>query len=54
MLLWVIILYFMDIHHYGKDFVVQNCNLFERIGRWFVTFGWLEMIVISYFLFTIL
>lgn len=53
MLILVIIFYFMDVRRCGKDFVTQNCNLFERIGRWFVIFGWLEMILISYLLFTI-
>lgn len=50
MLIITFIAYFLDIKHYGKDFVEENCNLFERVGRWFLTFGWIEIILLYYVL----
>ncbi len=54
MFLLTIILYFMDIHNYGKEYVYQNCNFFERIGRWFILCGWFEILVMYYILTKIL
>ena len=50
MLIITLIAYFLDIKHYGKDFVEENCNFFETIGRWFLTFGWIEIILLYYIL----
>jgi hypothetical protein len=52
MLIITFIAYFLDIKHYGKDFVEENCNLFERVGKWFLTFGWIEIILLCYYFIT--
>jgi len=51
LLLFTIIWYFIDIKHYGKKFVNENCNFYERIGRWFVTFGWTEILLLCYYIY---
>lgn len=48
MLIITLIAYLLDIKHYGKDFVDENCNLFERIGKWFVIIGWVEIALLFY------
>ena len=48
MLIITLIAYLLDIKHYGKDFVNKNCNLFERIGKWFVIIGWVEIVLLLY------
>lgn len=51
LLLVAIISYFIDLKHYGKKFVNENCNFYETIGRWFVTFGWIEISLLCYYLY---
>jgi len=51
LLLFTIIWYFIDIKRYGKRFVSENCNFYERIGRWFVTFGWTEILLLCYYIY---
>lgn len=47
MLIVTIVFYLMDVKSYGANFVNANCSLFERLGRWFVMCGWLEVLLIS-------
>lgn len=50
MLIITIIFYLLDIKEYGINFVNENCNLYERIGKWFIMYGWLELLIIGYIL----
>jgi hypothetical protein len=50
MLILTIIFYLLDIKEYGIDFVNKNCNFYERVGRWFIMCGWLEVLVMDYIL----
>ena len=47
MLIVTIVFYLMDIKSYGIELVKESCNLYERVGRWFVLCGWLELLLIS-------
>lgn len=47
MLIITLMFYLIDVKSYGIDFVNANCGLCERIGRWFVMCGWLEVLLIS-------
>lgn len=47
MLIVTIVFYLMDVKSYGIDFINANCSLCERLGRWFVVCGWLELLLIS-------
>lgn len=49
MLILTIIFYLLDVHHYGIDFVKENSCFAERIGIWFLMFGWIEVILLCYF-----
>jgi hypothetical protein len=50
MLIITIMFYLLDVKEYGIDFVRENCNLYERVGRWFIICGWLEILLIDYVL----
>ena len=53
MLILTIIFYLLDIKHYGRDFVQNNCCFAERIGRWFLMYGWIEVVLLCYFFYKI-
>ena len=53
MLIITLIFYLMDVKSYGIDFVNANCSLRERLGRWFIVCGWLELLPISCILLSI-
>lgn len=50
MLIITIVFYLLDVKEYGIDFVRNNCSLYERVGRWFIICGWLEILLIDYIL----
>lgn len=50
MLIITIMFYLLDVKECGIDFVRKNCNLYERVGRWFIICGWLEILLIGYML----
>jgi hypothetical protein len=53
MLILTIVFYLIDIRDCGKDFVEKNCCLAERVGRWFLMYGWIEVILLCYFFYKI-
>lgn len=53
MLILTIVFYLIDIRDCGKEFVEKNCCLAERVGRWFLMYGWIEVILLCYFFYKI-